>query len=678
MRRSVLRLLLLATLGLVRCDYCTGVVATEGEGEGEPTTDTDEDGIPDLVEDRDGDGVVDADETDPADADSDDDGIPDGVEDRDQDGIVDADETDPLDPDSDDDGIEDGIEDSDHDGVVDLEESDPLRLDSDDDGIEDGIEDGNHNGRIDLGELNPRDPDSDGDGIPDGVEDPNHNGIVDLGESDPRNVDSDDDGIDDGVEDENHDGVYDPGETDPDDDDSDDDGIDDGVEDDNHDGIYDPEETDPDDPDSDEDGINDGAEDEDHDGIVDPGETDPIDDDSDDDGLDDGAEACPGTAACGVDAECDVFANSTADDEFVANNVDCSASCCAVVCRTGEGEGEGEGEVECPGSVPCAADADCLPFADADPTDVFARGNVECAVDACCGLDCSLPPGEGEGEGEGECPEGVDPCFVDSDCDEAAGEGCLDGCCACRGPVCGGPVGEGEGEGGDPCGNGVKDAGEACDESDVAATCEQEVICENCLIVGVRTPDCSDTCLDANNGEECNATNACADPAASCIDCQCVGGGPICGGPVQEPLVFIEPPGGDIFVPFAVADGVTARLLTQGELAPGAGAPFYTFLEDGIIIVTGGILFTADDPGRFEDLAFLVDDSCGRDRCIALSISGNAQAATTSGFGNKPLAAQADHASAFVVGIAPDQADQNGSGFFLGNSLSTVSVAPCN
>jgi hypothetical protein len=59
-------------------------------------------------EDRDADGAVDSNETDPNNADTDGDGIPDGNEDLDGDGSVDAGETDPLDPDSDSDGSPDG------------------------------------------------------------------------------------------------------------------------------------------------------------------------------------------------------------------------------------------------------------------------------------------------------------------------------------------------------------------------------------------------------------------------------------------------------------------------------------------------------------------------------------------------------------------------------------------
>jgi uncharacterized protein (TIGR03382 family) len=118
--------------------------------------------------------------------DSDDDGLPDWVEDDDQDGTVDPGETDPLDPDTDDDGLLDGVEDADHDGTVDPGETDPLNPDTDGDGLLDGIEDADHDGRFEPGETNPLHPDTDGDGLVDGPEDADHDGLVDVGETDPR------------------------------------------------------------------------------------------------------------------------------------------------------------------------------------------------------------------------------------------------------------------------------------------------------------------------------------------------------------------------------------------------------------------------------------------------------------------------------------------------------------
>ncbi len=72
--------------------------------------------------------------------DSDSDGLPNSVEDYNGNGIVDPGETDPLNPDTDTDGLFDGVEDSNGNGSVDPGETDPLDSDSDDDGLTDGYE----------------------------------------------------------------------------------------------------------------------------------------------------------------------------------------------------------------------------------------------------------------------------------------------------------------------------------------------------------------------------------------------------------------------------------------------------------------------------------------------------------------------------------------------------------
>ncbi len=92
--------------------------------------------------------------------------------------------------DTDGDGIRDRVEDANGNGRVDAGETDPNNPDSDADGLFDGVEDANFNGRYDRpGETDPRNRDSDGDGRPDGEEDTNRNGRVDSGEKDPRVVD---------------------------------------------------------------------------------------------------------------------------------------------------------------------------------------------------------------------------------------------------------------------------------------------------------------------------------------------------------------------------------------------------------------------------------------------------------------------------------------------------------
>jgi hypothetical protein len=95
--------------------------------------DTDNDGIPDILEDMNNNGVVDENETDPGDPDTDDDGLLDGIEIDDSDGYT----TDPLDPDTDGDFLLDGTEDSNGNGRVDGNETDPNLADTDGDGVSD-------------------------------------------------------------------------------------------------------------------------------------------------------------------------------------------------------------------------------------------------------------------------------------------------------------------------------------------------------------------------------------------------------------------------------------------------------------------------------------------------------------------------------------------------------------
>ena len=219
-------------------------------------------------EDVNGDGVVNAGETDPCHIDTDCDGVSDSEErtrglnprkkDSDGDMLSDGVElcktvnldpsycasfiaagtgcvaTNPLSVDSDADGINDGVEDADRDGVFDNTETNPNDADTDGDGLCDGPsrmiptvcsggEDLNANGRIDQGETDPRTPntaatDTDRDGIPDAVEAV----VACLNASNP---DTDGDGLCDGGlaiagvcargEDLNNNGRVDPGETSP-------------------------------------------------------------------------------------------------------------------------------------------------------------------------------------------------------------------------------------------------------------------------------------------------------------------------------------------------------------------------------------------------------------------------------------------------------------------------------
>jgi hypothetical protein len=190
-------------------------------------TDTDNDGIPDVLErgngDADGDGVPDA-----SDLDSDNDGIPDAVEtnnglprDTDNDGIPDH-----LDRDSDADGIPDALEagqnggtpldtdgdgdpdyldrDSDDDGIPDALEADLSGHDTDGDGIDDAFDadttgepDMNGDGVGDSASLR----DLDHDGQPDHLDtDTDGDGILDTAEGGLSGNDSDNDGIDDAMD----------------------------------------------------------------------------------------------------------------------------------------------------------------------------------------------------------------------------------------------------------------------------------------------------------------------------------------------------------------------------------------------------------------------------------------------------------------------------------------------
>ncbi len=310
--------------------------------------DCDADGIANTVEDSDGDGVVDAGETNPLDADSDDDGIADGVEDTNANGVQDMGETDPLNPDSDSDGLCDGSlsvaslcvggEDQNNNGVVDTGETDPLNFDTDGGGEGDGSEvaggrnpvdnpgdddvplcptapnpndcddDGIDNVTEQNGSTSPTDNDSDNDGILDGVEDANQNGQVDAGESDPSNGDSDGDGISDGVEDANQNGSHESGETSATDPDSDDDGLCDGSN-----TLL---------------GVCGSGEDQNNNGMVDAGETDPLNFDTDGGGEGDGSEVAGGrepVSTPGDDAigPCPTADNpSDCDGDGLANSVE--------------------------------------------------------------------------------------------------------------------------------------------------------------------------------------------------------------------------------------------------------------------------------------------------------------------------------------------------------------------
>ncbi len=308
-------------------------------GSAEGCEDTDGDGIMDIVEDPNYDGVVDPGETDPNDADTDDDSIEDGVEDANQNGELDAGESDPTDLcdpvatygdcDFDGDGDNNDVDDDDDDdGVADDDDDDDFNKDSDSDsdGISDDDENGNdgeYNPGVDSDPLDACDPDisnvacgatdDDNDGYfpdatgnlfdPDDSDpcnpdmcskycdfdgdlfinkddfDDDNDGVPDLHDVDQcdPNSDSDGDGLSDILE-TGGDGIYNNGtDTNPLDADTDNDGIPDGIEDLDQDGVMDATETNPLVMDTDGDGLSDGVEDANQNGSIDPDESDPLD-----------------------------------------------------------------------------------------------------------------------------------------------------------------------------------------------------------------------------------------------------------------------------------------------------------------------------------------------------------------------------------------------------------------
>ena len=97
--------------------------------------------------------------------DSDGDGVPDIEEDQNENGIVDEGETDPHNPDTDGDGLWDGLELGYSPDVDPMSTTDPLKVDTDGDGLWDGEEDLNRDGNVDWNETDPSNRDTDGDGV---------------------------------------------------------------------------------------------------------------------------------------------------------------------------------------------------------------------------------------------------------------------------------------------------------------------------------------------------------------------------------------------------------------------------------------------------------------------------------------------------------------------------------
>ncbi|WP_437590194.1 DUF3344 domain-containing protein [Sorangium sp. So ce1000] len=408
-------------LGLPCNHEGTDAAAGNCIADADPTTtthpldpDTDDGGISDGAEDTNHNGAIDTGETDPNN------GADDAVdEDRDGDGLPDAEEdaigSDPDDADTDDDGVPDGQEvnpgeDTDGDGLINV-----LDVDSDNDGLFDGTELGlpcdregtdaaaghcRPDGDAGATKTNPLDADTDDGGVPDGQEDINLNGVIDAGETDPNlgeddgtPVDTDGDGLSDALEDELG--------TDPNDADSDDDGVIDGQEpnfsddhdgdglinaldpDSDDDGLFDGTElglpcdnaatdaaagtcipdadpttkTNPLDPDTDDGGVADGVEDANHNGAIDAGETDP--------NLGEDDQTPP--PACRQDSDCG----------GPTSGMICEQETCTEGCRGAEGNSCPSGEV-CSSTDSTAGT--CEPESENDPTGIFAEGNGLCAA----------------------------------------------------------------------------------------------------------------------------------------------------------------------------------------------------------------------------------------------------------------------------------------------------------
>ena len=442
-------------------------------GEGDPLdpsddttiTDTDGDGLSDIVEDTLG--------SDPNDADSDDDGVIDGAEpnpsidtdgdgvpnvrdaDSDNDGLFDGTElgldcsnpatdttagtckpdadmgattTSPIDADTDDGGISDGSEDSNLDGDIDPGESDPnigaddiLNDDADNDGLSDSLEDT-------LG-TDPNDADTDDDGVPDG-EEPNPAEDSDGdGLGNALDPDSDNDGLLDGTE-----LGYDckaPGtieascvpdadmgatKTSPIDADTDDGGVNDGSEDTNLNGQIDAGEKNPNDPSDDSTVV-----DTDGDGLSDDLEdflgSDPNDADTDDDGVADGAEPNPSFDTDGDGTP--NIADADSDNDGLFDGTELGLDCSNPATDATKGRCVPDGDMGATKTSPLDADTD-----DGGISDGSEDWNLNGVVDPMegdpnnPGDDSTIVDTDGDGLGDDlEGTLGSDPTDQDSDDD---------------------------------------------------------------------------------------------------------------------------------------------------------------------------------------------------------------------------------------------------------------------
>lgn len=330
--------------------------------------------------------------------DSDGDGLPDLYEDGNGNGILEPElgETDPYDPDCDDDGLSDGQEiqaygcdpwapETDGDTLLDYTEAltthtHPAHADTDADGRRDDAEDVDADGSLDPGETDPNLPDTDDDGLLDGEEVlPGNDGYI----TDPRTPDTDADTLSDA--DEAAAGT-DPTLPDPD-----------------ADGLSDPEEISP------------GA-----DGYV----TNPHAADSDADGLNDGQEAAAGSDPLVADSDADGLSDYEeailygSDPTLPDTDADTLSDYVEVLTTTTNPAQADTDADTLPDAWEVHYGLDPLtPDAGADP-DADGRTNAQ---ELAAGTDPSRPDSDEDGLNDGdEVTAGTDPLDLDSDDDTLA------------------------------------------------------------------------------------------------------------------------------------------------------------------------------------------------------------------------------------------------------------------
>ncbi len=139
------------------------------------------------------------------------------------------------------------------------------------------------------------------------------------------------------------------------------------------------------------------------------------------------------TVSCVSDFACQLFADSSTDDQFNTDNVGCVEGCCVIFetgrCSDGE-DNDFDGETDCDdsdcaedpycvvgpcgsGTVSCNDGFTCQLFADSDPNDAFTTSNVDC-INSCCVAAAASETGQCTDETDNDF-DGLTDC-VDSDC----------------------------------------------------------------------------------------------------------------------------------------------------------------------------------------------------------------------------------------------------------------------